>query len=227
MALKARNRKIDAYVGHTGYGKTLLASANADGEERLIVVEGNTGAFENDYNCDVHFETVDAGIRWFAAKRPTRFRASFTVEPPEPKSKENPQGSEGTLPKLCDLVWQLQDPKLNPSEIPIKLVVEEFDQYFLGGVCSPKLTHVALRGRHRQINMSMVSQAPYYIPIRFRREMDRMFAFHLSEDNDLEWVKRFPGSNREIADAVRAMDKLHYIEVGKHGQHTRGRIELA
>lgn len=228
MALKGRNRTIRAFVGHTGFGKTLLASSENDGEERLVVVEGSTGAFENDYNCDVHFETVKDGARWFAEKRPTRFRVSFSVEPPEKKSKFfGTQDRRGGLPALCDLVWQLQDKALNPSEAPIKLVVEEFDQHFLDGYCDPKLVHVALRGRHRQINMDIVSQAPYYIPIKFRREMDKMFAFHLSEDNDLDWVKRFPGSTKDVAETVKGLERLHYIEVEKNGQHTRGRIELA
>ena len=204
-------REVVAVVGHSGYGKTLWSRDYASHAPRVLVLEGFSDKSEYDTRP---IETFSELIS-FLKSRPPSFRVSYY---PVPCFCEKCEGRESQFIHICEAVWAAGGDML--------LVVEEAAAYFPRRRVSPQFMHIATKGRHKEISMLLVAQAPSYLPIEIRRESDRLIAFHLGEKNDRDWVKDYPGAGSAVADELSMLPRLEYREIHKDGEVLDGKIEL-
>lgn len=205
------SRKIRGVLGHSGYGKTVWLANSAAKAQRVLVLEGFKE--KNEYDTQ-RIENFTALVKFFFRK-PPRFRVSYY---PLPCYRPCCKGKQSEFRHVCELVWAVGG--------NLRFVIEEAASYFPKRIVPQEFMFLATKGRHRQIDMDLSAQAPYYLPIEIRREMDELVCFHLSEDNDIEWVEGFPGAENIGAD-IKALPRLHYRHVFKEPPAiVRGRIEF-
>lgn len=201
-----------AVVGRTGCGKSSLVRQLVGSRERVIILE--SADVKSEYPDARRFNSwadLVAALRVIEQKKVRKFRVSFCP-------------GLGYFPLLLEAAWALGD---------VTLVIEEGAKYFPPDRPVPwQFIEVCERGRHAgpdaasPVSIIMVSQRPKRLPIVFRAELARLYAFRLNEKADRDWLAGFPGASKEIADGVSNLELFHYLNVDANGGITHETTRL-
>lgn len=197
MSLK---REIDLILGSPGYGKTSFAVPSTYRHNRVLILEGFTD--EDEYSA-ARVDSLPELLAFFKTK-PKKFRVSYNPNPRE----------FNDILRLC---WAAGD---------MHLVIEEAGDYFKKGCnVSYELDQCLRKGRHRQLNMTFISQWPVSIPTDVRRAADKLVCFKLVSDIDRQWCAGFPGATRDLPGEIEQLAKFEYLELTPDGKKTKGKTK--
>ena len=191
------NRVVCIYGG-TGSGKSTLAKMIIKRLPKVVVMDPM-----NEYK----------GQGWRSAHSVSDLRrvmAAQWAKGPVRASLNCPGGSEATAGEVAELLWQAQAtfPK-DPRELTF--VIDEANMFYPNKPGLPAaLNRVTLQGRHRGINLLVITQRPSRISTDLRGQATQVNAFQLPGPHDRRAVEEVCEG---VGDAVRILRKFEFIRI--------------
>ena len=191
------NRVVCIYGG-TGSGKSTLAKMIIKRLPKVVVMDPM-----NEYK----------GPGWRSAHDVaslSRAMAAQWAKGPVRVSLNCPGGNEETAGDVAELIWKAQAtfPR-DPRELTF--VIDEANMFYPNKQNLPAaLNRVTLQGRHRGINLLVITQRPSRISTDLRGQATQVNAFQLPGPHDRKAVEDICEG---VGDAVRALSKYQFVRV--------------
>src|SRR5882672_2183136 len=211
-------REIVLVYGMTGMGKTRWTRAFLRSQERVLVMDTQV---EHD---GILFNDLGDMIEHIMKYRTFRVRTEFVDD----------------FPLLCSIAF---------AAGKCWLVIEETQRILPASRMEPPAAFldVIYRGRHKQVNVLMVSQRPSTVHISARSQWSRIVTFRQTEPADVDWITNVSGfqainpltlppstyyeitpggwSKKILADTKKTLDKPSDIPDTEHVEQESGQPE--
>lgn len=196
-------RRMVLITGQTGSGKSTLARAVLRDKTRVLIADADFQEYGALDFTPPDGPGFDALIDYLKQRASTTafYRVSYTPY-------------EVEYPLMCELARELG---------PIDFVIEECDRFPDPKQC-PEYEEIIGRGRHWGVSIMAISRHPFAIPVSFRREANRIFAFRHHEPRDIEWLRDVMG---KAAEELPSLGDHEYLEwTPKTGTLPRRKLAL-
>ena len=187
---------VRCVVGMTGSGKTTKAVALASACPRSLCYD----TLCEDYSEGVVFEDRRALGEFWKRVAAGSFRLIYRPDDPN-----------ADFPLFCDQVYDVGD---------MAFVVDEADTFCKQGKCIDReFTHLIGKGRHRDINLICMTQAPKMLADFLRSQAHEWFCFMLKEPAHVQYMAARFGGLVTAADilGLNRFEYLHYRDYGANG----------
>ena len=184
---------VKCAVGMTGCGKTTKAVALASACPRVLYFD----TLCEDYSEGVVFDDRrELGTFW---ERVSTGSFRIIYRPDDPNAD---------IGRFCDQVYAVGD---------MAFVVDEADTFCRQGKCIDReFTHLIGKGRHRDINLICMTQAPKQLADFLRSQAHEWFCFMLKEPAHVQYmVARFGGL--VTADDILGLNRFEYLHYRDYG----------
>lgn len=180
---------IKVVFGQRGSGKTTKAAGLTGGKPRVLFFD----TLGHDYADGVIVETL-AELRAFW-RRCYRRRFRIVYRPLDP---------EAEFADVCRLVYACGN---------LTFVVEEVDLFFRAGRCEDAFTQIITRGRHADVELIAVTQAPKGFGSLLRSQAHEWYIFATREPDHIDYFKhRCPGVPPEVYATMERFCYVHYVD---------------
>jgi len=176
---------ITLIFGKRGSGKTLLAQRLCQDRKRLLVYDTI-----GEYTEGVVIEDLPA-LKELWGKV---YRGNFKIiyQPVDP---------EGDFDMVCRLVYECED---------LTFLVEELDRYSKPLTLSLPFKEIIQRGRHRNIELTGVTQRPHGIDKLLTSQAKQMYIFNTTEPRDVDYFKDTVGY--PVVVKIAALQEYEYVK---------------
>lgn len=182
---QVNKRKVISVFGLAGSGKNVWTRRYLAGKNRVIIVDNGEG--EDDFE-GIHFETFWEFHAYMKENQDGLFRVRFCPTVAEFPFVVRWAREARDCELVLDEAWRF----LSPSHVP-----EEWNVLVAGG-------------RHRGVNMVVISPSLSQIHIDVRRQSTGMIIFSTTEPADVDYLKKVIGN--EWGDKVMMLQDLHGVE---------------
>lgn len=192
------NNRVTCIYGSTGSGKSTLAKALLKGRPKVVVFDP-MGEYRG-RGWTVCRDIAGARRAMVAQWSKSAIRVSLSC----------PEGDEKTAAALANLCWQAQanfprDPR------PLTLVLEEANLAYPNRQnLPPGLKRATLQGRHRGINLLVITQRPALVSTDLRGQATQINVFQLPGPHDRKAVE---SACAGIGDALAALKRFQFLKV--------------
>lgn len=192
-------RTITTILGKTGQGKTLWTKSQLKQLQRKIIIDS-----QDEYEAQESFEDIFTfGDRLIDSLLGGPLDLNYKIQ------------NFDDFDKICNLVKYCKN---------ITLIIEEASIFLNSNSLPRDLENMILFGRRKEQSIFAISQRPALISRTLTSQTNRFILFNMTEPRDLEYLKSIIGS--EIADEIRTLDRLEYIDYKCNEGFEKKKIEI-
>jgi hypothetical protein len=180
---------IRAVVGLRGYGKSTKVTALAKSFPRVFYYD----TMGNDYMDGVICRDLRVLERFWRGVYRLPFRIVY-----------RPQDPVADFPRICELIWECGC---------LLFVVDEVQMFSHGAYAPFEFTRIVTGGRHRDINLIGVTQAPKKLGELLRSQAHEWFVFGVREPDQAHYLsERLAGVSDDVFRMLEKFQYVHYVD---------------